>query len=313
MKKIISILIIIILIIIYLIYNNYGLYHNINEFIDRKQFVINSNDEKIIYIKNNNKSNIYNFYILNNKYELDNIEIYINNKLIDSNYIYNNNYIIYSLVLNKGENRAVSIRIKESSNSNYLIGINMVKKDITLSKLIKKKSSNKIYHVDTDSAKELYKIGNVYKYIGKVPNNYIYFNCKSKSLSSCELYRIIGITEKGVKIIKNSYEKYKNTNYNIYEKNKLLVSDDKIDILSLDDYIDSYKLVDNKCVKNIYKCSKKSYLTPIKNEVLKKNNRILTISNKEKKEFYRPILYLRQDIKVLGGNGSYKMPYFLNN
>ena len=317
MKKILSTtFIFFILIIIYLVYSNSSLYNNMYNFIDKKQLIVRSNKEKFLYLKNKNKSNIYNLYILNNKYKLDNIKIYVNNKLIDNNYIKNNNYIIYSLIIKKKDSKVISIRIDSNNNDDYLVGINAVRKDISLTKLIKNKSLKKTYHIDTDSAKELYRINRDYKYVGKVPNNYLYFNCKNNNLLSCELYRIIGITKKGIKIIKNHPEKYDNNQYNIYESNKELVYTDKIDVLSLDDYIDSYKFVNNKCAKSINNCNKKSYLTPIKNEIIKHNNKMLIISNKGKiskgkATYYRPVLFLKKNVVVLGGNGSYNMPYYL--
>ena len=47
--------------------------------------------------------------------------------------------------------------------------------------------------------------GNI-RYYGKKPNNYIYFNCsdyKNQTSSTCELWRIIGVFDDKVKIIKN--------------------------------------------------------------------------------------------------------------
>lgn len=47
-----------------------------------------------------------------------------------------------------------------------------------------------------------------YRYTGENPNNYVYFNCKdTNSVDTCELWRILGITEEGnLKIIKDSQD-----------------------------------------------------------------------------------------------------------
>lgn len=47
-----------------------------------------------------------------------------------------------------------------------------------------------------------------YRYTGENPNNYVYFNCKDiSSIDTCELWRILGITEEGnLKIIKDSHD-----------------------------------------------------------------------------------------------------------
>lgn len=53
-----------------------------------------------------------------------------------------------------------------------------------------------------------------YRYTGANPNNYVYFNCKdTSSLNTCELWRILGITQEGnLKIIKDSQDIEKSFN-----------------------------------------------------------------------------------------------------
>ena len=53
--------------------------------------------------------------------------------------------------------------------------------------------NSSLYYKDTESAKQMYKIENDYRYIGDVSNNYLYFNCGKNSLGDCQLWRIIGI------------------------------------------------------------------------------------------------------------------------
>lgn len=77
-------------------------------------------------------------------------------------------------------------------------------------------SRNNTYSLESDSLMELdipstYNINNSnkeYRYSGKNPNNYVYFNCTNKDTNSCEVWRILGIYNDGttnrIKIIKDS-------------------------------------------------------------------------------------------------------------
>ncbi len=63
-----------------------------------------------------------------------------------------------------------------------------------------------LYHYDTSHNLMTDTIGNL-RYYGASPNNYIYFNCSdysNQSSSTCETWRIIGVFEGKVKIMRNS-------------------------------------------------------------------------------------------------------------
>lgn len=313
-KKIIDITIPTLILGIYLIVNNNSLYNN---YYLKKKIILVNNREKIITLKNNtNDKYIYNFYLINNN--LKNIRVFINNKEVSNSYIKDNNYIIYKTIFYKKETKTLSFKIVGDSSS---INIEKIKYNTSILNYLKNKSSTKSYYIDTDNAKELYRFKNRYKYIGNVPNNYIYFNCKNNSISSCELYRIIGIEkikkEEYIKIIKNNYENINLNDYNIYDRNKYLIKDSNIKILSIDDYIDSYRKVKYKCVNNIYKCNQKSYLTPNNYELVENYGKLYTISFKgnviryKKTNFYRPVFYLKKEVIVIGGDGSSLRPYII--
>ena len=322
MKRIfINLIIPIIVILLFLLSSNFCLYDKKN-LKSKNIIILNSNKEKVINLKNRyNKDYIYNFYITNYKYKLDSIKIYVNNKLIDSGDVKNNNYIIYRTILEDRNNKSITIKIKSRNKEKYIIYFDKLEKNMTLIKHIKSKTSKKTYYIDTDSAKEMYRIGDSYKYVGNVPNNYICFNCKNNSLLSCEMWRIIGIVKinnnEYLKIIKNNSIKYDNKHYNIYDGNKSLIKNNSIELLDIEDYIDSYKNVNRKCIKDIYKCNSKSYLTPRKEEMIDAKSKIYSISNKgyviksNKTIMYRPVLYLKNKVIILGGNGSYNRPYFI--
>lgn len=316
MKRIPNKILPIFIIIIFIIISNYNLYKDSNKYYTKDKIIINSNETKMINIKNNKKERyIYNLYLINNKDFINDSKIFINNKLINIYNIKNNNYILFKTSINKKSNKKITIRIEDNNKNKYSIKINRIKYNTTLINHIKDNSSNKSYFIDTDSAKEAYKFRNKYIYVGNVPNNYIYFNCKNNSVISCELFRIIGIyKDEYIKIISN--RNYNYNDYNIYERNKYLVKKDNI-LLSINDYIDSYRKFNNKCVKNIYKCNNKSYLTPNNDEMINVNNtkKILTSNGKiksyNKVGLYKPVILLKKDTILVGGNGSYNMPYII--
>lgn len=307
-RKLIEIFISIVIIIIYILVSNHNLYNNYSL---KKKILLNNNEEKMITIKNkSNNKYIYNFYLYG-----DADKVFVNNKEVSMSYIKDNNYIIYKIILDKKESKSISFKINKDNSK---IEIERIKYNIKLINYIKSKSSNKSYFIDTDSAKELYKFKDRYKYIGNVSNNYIYFNCKSNRIPTCDLYRIIGIDSNGyIKIIKNSYENIKLNNYNIYDRNKYLLKNSKIEILTIDDYIDSYRKVSYKCVKNIYSCKSKSYLTPISNELVDSNKKLFMITSngnvikRSATNLYRPVLHLKKDVIVLSGDGSSTRPYVI--
>ena len=62
------------------------------------------------------------------------------------------------------------------------------------------------YYYDTDDSL-MVDIGQNVRYYGKSPNNYIYFNCddySNQTADTCELWRIIGVFDNKVKIIRNT-------------------------------------------------------------------------------------------------------------
>ena len=316
MKRIINKILPLVIIIFYIVINNYNLYKDSGKYYIKDKIIINNNETKILNIRNNKKQKyIYNLYFTSNKYNLNDLEVFINDKKLNNDVIKNNNYILFKTTINKKSNKKIKIRINSNVRDKYNIKINRIKYNTKLINYIKKKSSRKAYFIDTDSAKETYKFKNKYIYVGNIPNNYIYFNCKNESINSCDLFRIIGIyKDEYIKIISNKYYKY--NEYNIYDRNKYLIKDSNL-ILSVNDYIDSYRKFNNKCVKNIYKCNIKSYLTSRKEEIVEVNNTKKTLtSNNKLKEYnenslYRPVILLKKDSILLGGNGSYNMPYII--
>ena len=63
-----------------------------------------------------------------------------------------------------------------------------------------------VYHLDTDHNLISDIAGNV-RYYGANPNNYIYFNCddySNQTSSTCEVWRIIGVFDGKIKLIRNS-------------------------------------------------------------------------------------------------------------
>ena len=313
-NRLIYIVLPIICVIVFLISSNSSLY-SINKFSKNSKIIIYSNKEKVINIRNkHNKSYIYNFYIISNNY--NNSSIYINNKKIDNDTIKKNSNIIFKTIFNKKENKVFSIKIHSNKLKKYIIYVNKVRYNESLINYLKSRASKNIYFLDIDSAKELYKFGKEYKYVGMVPNNYLYYNCKSNNQVDCQLWRIIGTeikqNKEDLKIIKNDSEKYYNMNYNIYKKSK-----NKFYVLNKNDYINSFRKVNNKCVKNIYECNQKSFLTPKNDEIIDDNGKFNTLSNegniirKQSNYLYRPVQYLSGYEIINGGDGSLNRPYFL--
>ncbi|MBR4618784.1 MAG: hypothetical protein IKO49_05720 [Bacilli bacterium] len=317
-------------------------------------------------IKNNFDYEVrYNIYLIEDK-EIEQLDNCINN-LIDYNYIkYSvnekidnvlnaslNNNIIYTKILKPYEEEELNIRIwidktksinMDTTNKHihFKIISNIIENNIKLIDHLKNKSSKKTkYYIDTDEAKEMYKISNDYRYIGNIPNNYIYFNCKNDTLSSCEIWRIVSIEktllntlnkEYRIKLVsenlqdKTSYEniKYEINNTHIEEvilKRDTLFKQTNFGLLTIDDYRKSYANgVNERCYTNILKCNKNSYLTLGEKEWLNidedyytyisTNGNVVKTNNTTNNQF-RPIVYLKKNIILLGGNGSKEMPYFI--
>ena len=58
------------------------------------------------------------------------------------------------------------------------------------------------YQYDTKNSLMKDTAGNI-RYYGATPNNYVYFNCESYPTTNCELWRIIGVFDGKVKLIRN--------------------------------------------------------------------------------------------------------------
>lgn len=301
-NKLIYILLPIVSLIIIFISYNYNLY-SFSDINKNSKIIIYSNNERIINIKNKyNKSIIYNFYITSNNYE--DSSIFVNNKEISNGSIKSNNNILYTIVMKNKSSKAISIKILSNKKEKYLVYVNKLKYNQSIISYLKSKATKNNYFVDTDSAKEMYKFGKEYKYVGIVPNNYLIYNN--------QLWRIIGTeiinSKEYLKIIKNNVEK----NYNIYGE-----TNDKKYILTKKDYINSFKKVNRKCVRNIYKCNTKSYLTPTTDELIDDNGKVSILTSngniirKNNGYLYRKVLYLNSDNLVGGGDGNLNRPYFL--
>lgn len=189
--------------------------------------------EYYVYSKNSSleetkvvlKDNVEKIIEYSNVLKLNNGKIDSNNKKITLSAEYNNsaNYNVYVKVNNSVSNLALKVidnngtsNIIDLSNKN---GLYLVKSDcainnskdewtfevsgdttnvdidvilredkVKISDYIKEMSSNNLYYLDSD---------NTYRYVGSNPNNYISINN--------ELYRIIGVFDDRLKVIKNDY------------------------------------------------------------------------------------------------------------
>ena len=61
--------------------------------------------------------------------------------------------------------------------------------------LVRKANNEYVKSYNEGNKKEMYSFNNdEYRYIGNIPNNYVYFNCNSlNNLNTCEIWRIIGV------------------------------------------------------------------------------------------------------------------------
>ena len=257
-----------------------------------------------------------------------------------------NNYIIYQGILSEKEKKKFSLKISlDQTNSEDYIHLKITYDTIKLNTnlkehLIQKSSNNKRYFIDTDESYEPFKDKEEYYYIGQNPNNYIYFNCKNSSLESCELWRILGIKKVLLSDLNNHYriklvreslsdnkEKYEKKDYNIntnmiekiVNKQNNKYYETYYSFISEDDYKDSYKKGYNKiCSKNLINCSTNSYLSKYEEWLNKDDDKYkyisengnMIITENNSYNYYRPTVYLKNNINLLGGNGSKEMPYF---
>ena len=311
--------------------NNYKVRYNI--YLKEYEELINldnCNDKKI---KLDNIS-----YLLNDKKEiLKNNEN--NNYIIYSGILNSNEKKNFDLRIWINNNTKFKV---ENKQLHLKIYYDITKINTSLKELLKIKSNkNKKYYIDTDNNKEIYKVDNEYLYIGLNPNNYIYFNCTNNNLKSCELWRILGIkkvllsnlkTKYRVKIVKDNFynEKVKYEEINLKSNNKkiekVVIKDNNkyketyFTILSEDDFKESfYNGFDDSCFADLKKCNKRSYLYKDDDEWITMNNDYYRYISKEGSlmetennsyNYYRPVVFLKDDIKVLGGDGSKTMPYF---
>ena len=311
--------------------NNYKVRYNI--YLKEYEELINldnCNDKKI---KLDNIS-----YLLNDKKEiLKNNEN--NNYIIYSGILNSNEKKNFDLRIWINNNTKFKV---ENKHLHLKIYYDITKINTSLKELLKIKSNkNKKYYIDTDNNKEIYKVDNEYLYIGLNPNNYIYFNCTNNNLKSCELWRILGIkkvllsnlkTKYRVKIVKDNFynEKVKYEEINLKSNNKkiekVVIKDNNkyketyFTILSEDDFKESfYNGFDDSCFADLKKCNKRSYLYKDDDEWITMNNDYYRYISKEGSlmetennsyNYYRPVVFLKDDIKVLGGDGSKTMPYF---
>lgn len=319
---------------------------------------INQEAYNVQVTNKNNYAINYNIYIKKDVYiNKDNSlnDEYIHYSLDDNKGLLNdlasNNYIIYSGVLKSGEKRDFSLRLWVDNNYNednkglYLsVYVNYVTNDNLYSFLESKVSKSDNYYIDTDEAFGMYKFAKSDRFIGNVSHNYIYFNCQSDEVGSCELWRIVGIgevildnfkTAKRVKIVRDSLSKdvayYDNLSYystsNLMER--FMIKDGStykksyVTLLSDSDYRYSFaKGVNNLCYNDISKCTeaKSSYLYKGKKEWLLNSRGVFNyISDDGKvmstggnvKLYFRPVVYLKKNIKLRGGDGSIEMPYII--
>ena len=311
--------------------NNYKVRYNI--YLKEYEELINldnCNDKKI---KLDNIS-----YLLNDKKEiLKNNEN--NNYIIYSGILNSNEKKNFDLRIWINNNTKFKV---ENKHLHLKIYYDITKINTSLKELLKIKSNkNKKYYIDTDNNKEIYKVDNEYLYIGLNPNNYIYFNCTNNNLKSCELWRILGIkkvllsnlkTKYRVKIVKDNFynENVKYEEINLKSNNKkiekVVIKDNNkyketyFTILSEDDFKESfYNGFDDSCFADLKNCNKRSYLYKDDDEWITMNNDYYRYISKEGSlmetennsyNYYRPVVFLKDDIKVLGGDGSKTMPYF---
>lgn len=319
-------------------------------------------------IYNNSNSNMkYNIYLkedfnmskidgCNNKaLPLEYVRYGINNMVGTLGTLKQNNYIIYSDILGSGETKKFSLKLWIDQNSSIdalnkhlhlKVYVDSIFDDDNLLSYLKNNSSKSDnYYIDTDEATQMYKFKDGYRFIGSVPNNYVYFNCSDDTVDSCELWRIVGIDEvlmeslekvERVKLVRddiiNKRVKYDDINYvieNDYIESALVKQGksyfkSKVSLLSYDDYRYTFSRdVDDNCFNDVLGCSngQKSYLNSgydewlvkdkdgLLNYISKNGSLIENVDNIE--NYFRPVVYLKSNIKIKGGNGSREIPYII--
>ena len=228
-KKILIIIIsLIVLIGIYLLYNTYALTTKVTN--NDGYYTIELTDSNIVSLKANEEKTV--IYQINNT----------NNGTVSYGVAYNNSNIevkVYSDSKDKAtgtiaanDNKYVKLHLKNKTSSNTTVEITavmgyenggdlIVPSDSTLvtgtytnsfsSYIVKLynnstktaiTNNNIIYKYDTTHNLMQDIAGNI-RYYGASPKNYIYFNCDSYPSTNCELWRIIGVFDGKIKLMRN--------------------------------------------------------------------------------------------------------------
>lgn len=226
-----SVLIIIVLVGIYMLYSTFAInsyassnndIYNITLTEDNTTITVPSNSSKTVYyhINNTNKGNV--------KYGVgyttsSNIEVLVyensKDKVEDTIGYKDDKYIKLYLKNNSDTDGTVTLKtilgyenggdLIVPTNTNLITKTHMVTMSgyitnlyggATKSQVI---NDNTTYQYDTTNSLMQDTDGNI-RYYGSSPNNYIYFNCESYPSTNCELWRIIGLFNNKLKIIRNS-------------------------------------------------------------------------------------------------------------
>ncbi len=227
-KILIIIISLIVLIGIYLLYNTYALTTKVTN--NDGYYTIELTDSNIVSLKANEEKTV--IYQINNT----------NNGTVSYGVAYNNSNIevkVYSDSKDKvtgtigaNDNKYVKLHLKNKTSSNTTVEITavmgyenggdlIVPSDSTLvtgtytnsfsSYIVKLynnstktaiTNNNIIYQYDTTHNLMQDIAGNI-RYYGASPKNYIYFNCDSYPSTNCELWRIIGVFDGKIKLMRN--------------------------------------------------------------------------------------------------------------
>ena len=227
-KILIIIISLIVLIGIYLLYNTYALTTKTTN--NGDYYTINLTDSNIVSLAANEEKTV--IYQINNT----------NNGTVSYGVAYNNSNIevkVYSDSKDKvtgtigaNDNKYVKLHLKNKTSSNTTVEITavmgyenggdlIVPSDSTLvtktytssfagyiTELYDNSTKTPVtnnsitYQYDTTNNLMQDTAGNI-RYYGASPNNYIYFNCDSYPSTNCELWRIIGVFDGKIKLIRN--------------------------------------------------------------------------------------------------------------
>ena len=151
---------------------------------------IDSNNKKITLSAEYNNSASYNVYLnINNSVSNLVINVIDNNGISNTINLSNKSglYLVKSdCVINNSKDEWIFEVSGDTTNVD--IDVMLMEEKIKISDYIIDNTNNNLYYLDTD---------NTYRYVGSNPNNYISINN--------ELYRIIGVFNGRLKVIKNDY------------------------------------------------------------------------------------------------------------